>query len=142
VVRRTHRVLVVFDDEHGVADVPQVLEDTDQTCIVPRVQADTGFVEYIECSDKQRTEVCCKLDALCFAARERRGDAGERQIVETDIDEKLQTAADLEQDLVGYFFALFAKLECFEERVRIADRHRHDLGQRAPADLYVASFLS
>ncbi len=41
-------VLVVFDDDQGVAHVPQPHQRLDQPVIVPLVQADAGLVEHVQ----------------------------------------------------------------------------------------------
>ena len=118
-VGRTHRVFVVLDDEKRVADVAQVFEDLDQPRVVARMKADARFVENVERADEQRAEIRRELDALRFAARKRRGEAAERQIIETDIDQEFQTPADLEQELFRDLFALFARASVLQKmRVR------------------------
>ena len=42
------RVLVMLDDEHGVAEVAQALEGFEQAVVVLLVEADRGLVEDVE----------------------------------------------------------------------------------------------
>jgi hypothetical protein len=77
------------------------MEELDETLAVARVEADGGLVQNVERADERGAEVGGELDALRLAARERRGEAVERQVIQTDIDEELQPAANLEQHLVG-----------------------------------------
>src|SRR5687767_1055042 len=51
VIRGTHHLSVVLDDEHSVADVAQVFEQTNQTVVVAWVQADRGLVEHVKRAD-------------------------------------------------------------------------------------------
>ena len=44
VVGSTHDVLVVFYDDHRIADVAQFFQDFYQTAGIARVQPDAGFV--------------------------------------------------------------------------------------------------
>ena len=45
-------VLIVFDDEHGVAEVTQSDEGVDETPIVALMQTDRGLVEHVEHTDE------------------------------------------------------------------------------------------
>ena len=94
-------VLVVLDDDDGVADVAQVLERAEQALVVALVEADRGLVEHVEHAGEAGADLRGQPDALALAARQRGGGAGERQIVEPDIDEEVQPLADLLQDADG-----------------------------------------
>src|SRR5690606_36748800 len=61
-----HHFLVVLDDDHRVAQVAQVFERTDQADIVSCVQADAGFIQNIEYTDKLGSDLCCQADTLSF----------------------------------------------------------------------------
>ena len=94
-------VLVVLDDDDGVADVAQVLERAEQALVVALVEADGGLVEHVEHAGEAGADLRGEPDALALAARQRAGGAGERQIVEPDIDEEVQPLADLLEDADG-----------------------------------------
>jgi hypothetical protein len=63
VVGRPDHVLVVLDDEHGVADVGQVAERADEPVVVALVQADRRLVEHVARADEP--------DPTCVARRMR-----------------------------------------------------------------------
>ena len=63
------RVLVVLDDDDGVADVTQVLERVEQAVVVALMQPDRGFVEHVEHARQPRADLRREPDALGFAAR-------------------------------------------------------------------------
>ena len=88
VIRGSHHFRVVFDDEHCVADVAQVFEQANEAIVVARVQTDRRFVEHVERADERRAEIGCELDALSFAAGERRSETIQRQIIESDFNQK------------------------------------------------------
>ena len=92
---------IVFDDEDGVAEIAQALEDFDEALGVARVQADGRLVEHVERADEMRAERRGELDALRFAAGERGGEAVEREVVEADFVEESQARADFFEDFVG-----------------------------------------
>ena len=131
----------MLDDEDRVADVAEVFEDFDQPGIVTRVQADARFVEDVERADEQGTEVRRKLYPLGFAARKRRRETAERQIIKPDLDEEFESSTNFLQQFVCDLSAFLAHFELFKKLIGIADRHRNDLRQRKHADLNVAGRL-
>ena len=86
---------------HRVALIAQLPEDGDQPQVVARVQADRRLVEDVERADERRAERGRQADALRLAARQRRREPIERQVVETDVVEERQAALDLAQHLLG-----------------------------------------
>ena len=103
VVSGANGVGVVFDDEDGVAEIPQGFEDVDEALRVARVKADGRLVENIERADKMRAERSGELNALRFAAGESGSKAIEREVIEADFIEKLQTGADFFEDFFSDF---------------------------------------
>ena len=99
VVGREDRLLVVLDDDHGVAEVAQVHERVEQALVVALVQADRRLVEDVHHADEARADLAREPDALRLAAGQRLGAAVERQVVEPDVDQELQAVADLVDDL-------------------------------------------
>ena len=79
-----------------------------------------------------------EADALALAARERAGRAGQRQIFQAHIVEKLQPFADLFQDALGDFVLLGVQLigEGLEPALRFPDRHVGDFADMEACDLH------
>ena len=96
-----HRLLVVLDDDHGVAEVAQLLERGEQPRVVALVQADRRLVEDVQHADEPRTDLRREPDALRLAARQRFGRAPEREVVEPDVDEEAQPLAHFLEDRAG-----------------------------------------
>ena len=94
---------VVLDDEDGVAEVAELVEDADELGGVAGVEADGGLVEDIERADQAGAERCGELDALGFAAGERGREAVEGEVVEADLVEEMDALADLFEDLADGF---------------------------------------
>ena len=101
VIRRADRVLVVLDDDHGVADVAQALERGDHLDVVLGVQPDARLVEHVQHAHQPRADLRGQPDPLRLAARERGRPAVQVQIVQPDADEQLEAAADLLEDLLA-----------------------------------------
>ena len=129
---------VVLDDEDGVALIAQLPEDGDQPQVVARVQADRRLVEHVQRADQRRAERRRQVDALRFAARQRRRQPIERQVVEADVAQERQPAPDFLQHLVGNRLFLLAELERAEEALRLADGERRHAIDGAARHLDVA----
>ena len=71
-----HHLLVVLDDEHGVAEVAQPLERADQPAVVALVQPDRRLVEDVEDADELRADLRREPEPLRLAARERLAQRG------------------------------------------------------------------
>ncbi len=84
---------VVLDDDHRVALIAQLPEDVDEAPVVAGVQADRRLVEHVERADQRRPERRRQVDALRLAARERRREPVERQVIEPDIPQERRAAA-------------------------------------------------
>ena len=111
-------VLVVLDDDHGVALVAQALERVYEPVVVALVQADGGLVEDIEHAHEAGADLRGQTDALGLAARERGGRTRQREVVEADVDEEAQARDDLLDHGPGDEALAVAELERLEERER------------------------
>ena len=96
-----HRLLVMLDDDEGVADVAQPLQGVDQPRVVALVQTDARFVEDIEHAHQRGADLGRQPDALRLAAGEGVGRALQGEVVEPDIDQEAEPLADLLEDLAG-----------------------------------------
>ena len=72
VVRRAHRVLVVFDDDHRIPEIPEALQRIEELVVVLLMQADARLVKNVKDTGKARPDLCREPDPLRLAARERR----------------------------------------------------------------------
>ena len=101
VVGHPDRLLVVLDDDDGVAEIAQPGERGEQPAVVALVQADRRLVEHVEHAGEVRADLRGQPDALPFPARERRGAARQREIADADLVEEAQALADLLEDAAG-----------------------------------------
>ena len=100
VVRSAHRIFVVLDDDHRVADVPQAFESRDQLVVVPRVEADRWLIQNIEDADQTSPHLRRQPDALGFSSGECRRGAFEAEILKADIRQEPETPANLLQEFI------------------------------------------
>ena len=121
VIGGANRVLVVLDDDHGVADVAQALERRDHLDVVLRMQADARLVEHVEHAHQPRADLRRQPDALRLAARERARAAVEVQVVEADAEQQLEPAANLLQHLPAGVGAAAGRLDGAEKRVQLVE---------------------
>jgi hypothetical protein len=85
-----HDLGIVLDHQDRVSQIAQVVQDLDEPVRVAAVQADGRLVEHVERADQPRSERGGELNALRFAARERRGEPVERQVFQADVVQKAQ----------------------------------------------------
>src|SRR5579864_7683266 len=84
VIGAPNGLFIVLNNEHGVAQIAQILERGEQTVVVAMVQADRRLVEHIEHATEARTDLRSQADALAFAAGESGGGAIERDVTKPD----------------------------------------------------------
>ena len=137
-IGREDRVLVMFDDDDGIAEIAQPPQRLEQARIVALVQADRRLVEHIEHAGQARADLRGEPDALALAARQRAGAAREREIIEPDIDEKGEPVANFLQDAHGDLVALGVELlgHAREPVGRGAHGKLADLADVAAVDLH------
>ena len=85
VVGRANRLLVVLDDDDGVAEIAQARERRQQLAVVALMQADRRLVEHVQHAGEVRADLRGEPDALPFAAGQRRGAAIEREVADADV---------------------------------------------------------
>ena len=135
-------LLVVLDDQHAVPQVAQLDERVQQARVVALVQPDRRLVQDVEHPHQRAADLRRQPDALRFAARQRRGRAIQRQVVDADVVQERQAVARLAQDPTGDLLLLGRQREPLQEIVRLADRQRRHLGDALAADLDEARFLA
>jgi len=95
-VGRFDDVEIVLDNDHRIAMIDESIEHFKEFCEVVEVEAGRGFIEQIErLAGVGPCEFGGQLDALGFAAGERRRALAEREVIEADVAQRLQDAADL-----------------------------------------------
>ena len=92
---------VVLDQQQGVAQVAELLQASEQAAIVAGMQPDGRLVEDIEHAAQPAADLGGQADALHFAAGERAGRPGQRQVVQAHVDEELDAVANLAEHFAG-----------------------------------------
>ena len=100
-VRALDDLAVVFDHQERVAQVAQLSQGVQQPAVVARVQADRRLVEHVQHAAQAAPDLGRQSNALHLAAGERGGGPGQRQVVQTHVDQELQPVANLARHLAG-----------------------------------------
>ena len=132
-VGRHDRLLVVLDDDQGVAQVLEPDQGLDQALVVALVEADAGLVEHVENTDQARADLGGQPDALGLTTGESGGRPRQREVVEADVEEEPEPLLDLLEHPLGDLAFAVGELELVEELGRLVDRQRADLGDVASA---------
>ena len=93
-----------------ITQVAQFLQRTDQALVVPLVQTNRRFVEDIQHVDQLRTNLRGQSDALALTARQRGRLTVQRQIIQSHVQEEIQSGAYLLQYLCGNLLLLFVQV--------------------------------
>ena len=97
-VGRPHHLLVVLDDENGVAHVAKLLERVDEPPVVALVEPDRRLVEDVENADELRPDLRRKPQPLRLTARQGLGGTVELEVADTDVLEEREPLAYLLED--------------------------------------------
>jgi hypothetical protein len=138
VIGLADRILVMLDDDDGIAEIAQIDQRVEQPLVVALMQPDGGLVQNVHDAHQARADLARETDTLGLAARQRVGAAIECEVAQAHIREEAQPVADLLDDLDRDFAAPAGKLQRVEELDRFRDRERRDLGQAGVRDEDVA----
>ncbi len=122
---------IVFDHQHGVAQIAQPRERIEQTIVIARMQSDGRFVQNIQHAAQFRADLRGQADALGFAARKRRGGPRQAQIIKPDGGEKLQPIANFFHHARGNLLLALVQFPRLE-RLRARDRWTSRSARRSP----------
>ena len=130
------RLLVVLDDEDGVAKVAQPRERGDQLGVVALVEPDRRLVEDVQDAHQGRADLGRQADPLRLAAGQRHARPVERQVVQADVDEEAEPGDDLLEQLARDRPLALAQaaVELVGPAQRIGDRQRRHVPDVALAD--------
>ncbi len=120
---------LVLDDEHGVPFVSQLQQQGVHALDVVGVQPDGGLVEDVGHVGQRGSEVTNHLGALGFSARQGTGRAVEREISQSDVDERTEGLPQCDEKRCDRRL-----VEAPHPRGQVADLHRAGLGNVDAAD--------
>ena len=128
-------VLVVLDDDEGVAQVAEPDQRLDQPVVVALVQADRRLVEDVEHADQPGTDLGGEPDPLRLAAGQRAGGPVQREVVQADVEQEPEPLLDLLEHPLGDLALAGAQRRASRGTRRVSlIGQRADLGDVPAAD--------
>src|SRR5262245_56539184 len=100
------------------------------------MQANRRLVEDVEHTRQPAADLTREANALRLAARKREPWPRQREIIEPDVDEELQSTRDFAQQFAGDLTLLLRQLHLFEEAQHVADGPIAKLTKRAVAEAH------
>ena len=121
-------VLVVLDDDQGVAEVLEPHQRLDEALVVALVQADGRLVEDVEDADQAGADLGRQPDALGLAAGQRARGPVQGEVVEAHVEQEVEPLLDLLEHPLGDLLLARGQLEVAQVGGGLVDRQRADLG--------------
>src|ERR1017187_3478166 len=122
VIGRSDCFFVVLNHDDGIAQIAETSQRLEQARVVALVEPNTRFVENIKDAGETRTDLCGQSNSLRFAAGERPALAIQRQISQSDLNQKLQTRLNFADDFRRDCSLLRSKIKTFGIMSRRFDR--------------------
>src|SRR5215471_4723425 len=84
IVCATDRLFIMLDHQHGVSQVPQVLQCIQEAAVVTMMEPDRRLIQDIQDAAQFRSNLSGQTNPLSLASRQRCSRAVERNIAEPD----------------------------------------------------------
>ena len=108
--------------DHGIAQIPQVLQGAQQLVVVPLVQADAGLVQDIADPHQAGADLGGQADALGLPAGEGGGGPGQGEVLQPYVHQESHPGPNLLQQLFPNQELLAGELHVLQESVELQDR--------------------
>ena len=95
IIRAPDRLFIVLHDQHGVAQVAQIFQRSQQPAVIAMMQSDRGLIQHVQHAAQLRSNLRRQPNALPLAARQRCRRAIERDISQPHRIQKLQPLHNL-----------------------------------------------
>ena len=109
-------VLIVLDDDERIAEVAKSDKCLDEPAVIALVKADARLIENVEHPDKPGADLCREANALSLTAGEGGRRPVQRKVMQSDIDEELQSLIHLLEDATGNRGIAIGQRETAEHR--------------------------
>ena len=96
------RILIVFDNNHGIAQIPEMGEGGQKPVIVPLMQADGGFVKNVHDAYQPGADLACQANTLRLTPGECIGTSFKREVFQPDVHQELKALPHFLQNFFGY----------------------------------------
>src|SRR5204863_4601716 len=116
------RGFVVLHADERVAEVAETLQCVEEPPVVALMETDRRLVQDVEHTDEPGPDLRCEPDPLRLSPGERPRRPPEREVVEPDVDEEPEPAADLLEESLRDHVLPLRELDRLHERERVLDR--------------------
>ena len=142
VIGGAQQIEIVFDDEHGVAQIAQLAQHVDQPGGVARMQADRRFVEHVQHAGQGRAQQRSESQPMRFTGRKGGRRAIECQITDADVDQAPHARLQIVHDRFGDdpFLGGHHRSELIDPRGQIVQRQLGHIDDRATCNRDAAAF--
>ncbi len=123
VIGAFYGILVMLHYHHGIAQIAQPLQSSQQAVIVPGVQTDAGFIQYVQHPYQAGSHLGSQAYALGFPSGQGSSRPVQGQVVQSHIYQEGKPGFDFLDYLAGNIGFPLAQLQLSEELIGIAHRH-------------------
>ena len=131
----------MFYHHHGVADVPQALEDGDEPVRIPRMQADGRFVQDVQGAHQGASQSRYQVYPLALTTGQGIHGAGKRKIAKTHVLDALQAVLDFLDGFPGNGLFVFRETGRFYPFEQAVHGHGKQVVDGFAADFHVESLF-
>src|SRR5688500_14550751 len=131
---------VMLDNDHGVARIPQSMQQSEKAPHVARVQTYRRLIQDIQRVHELRAKRICEPDALCLSSGERARCAVHRQVVETYVAQKPHALTCLAENGFSDLLLEWRQLQPVEPFAELTDRYLGHFGDCQTGNSHVQGF--
>ena len=91
VIRRAHCILVMLYYNQGVPQIPKLFQSRNQLVVISLVQTNRRLIQNIQYAHQRGSDLGCKADSLALATGKRTRCAGQGQVFQSHVLQKLQS---------------------------------------------------
>src|SRR5258708_24615178 len=95
---------VMFYENEGIAEVPEVEKSLEQALVVARMQADGGFIQNIKHASQTAADLTGQPNSLGFSSRKRGCRPAQSEILDADVHQELQAVAYFPKKFPAYIY--------------------------------------
>ena len=119
----SHRRIVRSSCSHHqrVALIPQLLEGTEQSIDISRMETDGRFIQHVKHTDQLIPDLSGESDPLRFSPGESFRGSIEGEISQSDLFEKGESARHFQFHLIGHLLAVPIQLQLVKKLKRLID---------------------
>ena len=132
----------MLDHDDGIAQIAQLLDHLDQMLGITRMQADAGFIQYVQGTHQSAAQGIGQINPLALPAGQAGRGPVQTQIGQTHIFQVLQTIAYLGQHPGSNRPFIGGQLDIFKECRKLVHLHPYQIRNALAVDFHVIGILA